>query len=148
MSREREKEEKEGRRTGSQAWGPEKSGTHSPRREPHPGALPVQESLEGHAHREVGAAGAHSLQDTGLVQLLCHVPHIEEAWELWPETEPARSGVKGFRTEGEGPSRAGYEEFQDLVRVMGGGGHLSRVGVDALDAVEATPAAWEGEKGH
>lgn len=46
--------------------------------------LPGQEGLEGHTHREVGTAGTHCLQDACLVQLLCHVSHIKEAWKLWP----------------------------------------------------------------
>lgn len=49
---------------------------------PHHGVLPCQKDLEGHSYREVGTSGAYDLQDTSLTQLLCHVSHVEEAWEL------------------------------------------------------------------
>lgn len=49
---------------------------------PHHGILPCQKDLEGHSYGEVGTSGAYDLQDASLTQLLCHVFHIQEAWEL------------------------------------------------------------------
>lgn len=46
------------------------------------GPEPGQEGLEGYPYWEVGVAGTHSLQDTCLAQLLCHVSHIKKAWKL------------------------------------------------------------------
>lgn len=103
----------EGRKVGSQAQGPGESGSLSSRKEPRsarpswetvspdhkvPGlwlpseALPGQECLEGHAHREVGTAGADGLQDARLVQLLRHMSHIKEALDLGPERGSERWG--------------------------------------------------------
>lgn len=69
-----------------------------------PRALPGQEGLEGDAHRKVGTAGAYGLQDASLAQLLCHMSHIKEAWDLWPETEWMRGAVKGLWPRCEGRS--------------------------------------------
>lgn len=76
-------------------------------------ASPGQEGLEGHAHWEVDAAGTHGLQDACLAQLLCHVPHIEEARKLWPWDRAMRAGGKGptaAGNAGQGTSREGDRE--------------------------------------
>lgn len=49
---------------------------------PRHGILPCQKDLEGNSYGEVGSPGAYDLQDARLTQLLCHVSHIQETWEL------------------------------------------------------------------
>lgn len=66
---------------------------------PHYRILPGQEELEGHSHREVGTSDAYDLQDASLVQLLCHMSHIKEAWELEARDAAKKSWNQGIRAD-------------------------------------------------
>lgn len=87
----------------------------------HPGTLPGQEGLEGQAHREVGTAGTHRLQDVGLAQLLGHVSHVKEARKLWPPNRASESWSPGGAAGGL-LSRAGQVDGKALGPGAVGGG--------------------------
>lgn len=53
----------------------------------------------------MGASGAYDLQDASLVQLLCHVSHIKEAWELGARDTAEESWHQVSRAERRGSQR-------------------------------------------
>jgi hypothetical protein len=84
---------------------------------PHHGILPCQKDLEGHSHGEVGTPGAYDLQDASLTQLLCHMPHVQEAWDL---------GARDTAKESWSPEQGFEERVPEEGR---GGGRHGRGGV-------------------
>lgn len=70
-------------------------------------APPGQEGPKGHTHGEVGTAGAHGLQYGCLVQLLCHMSHVKEAWKLWPQDRAKDSWSQGAWSCAEGGAARG-----------------------------------------